>query len=93
MSSGTMKRYLRQAIFDALADLGDQNRELVIYHLQKDYGIKFADGCCPTVAEIELALRLALGSASNIFIKRFEMELEKHPIKLIVPSPKVSLGI
>lgn len=88
-----MKRYLRQAIFDALADLGEQNRELVIYHLQKDYEIRFADGCCPSVAEIELALRSALGSASNIFIKKFEMELGKHPIKLIIPSPKVSLGL
>jgi hypothetical protein len=81
-----MKEYLRRAIFDALADLGDQNRNLIIYHMQQDYGIRFTWGYCPTVAQIESALQLTLGDTSRIFIKRFESELEKYviPSKLVL---------
>jgi hypothetical protein len=79
-----MKEYLRRAIFDALSDLGGQNRELVIYHMQQDYAIRFTQGRCPTVAEIELALRLTLGTASRVFIERFEKELEKYAIPVEV---------
>lgn len=80
-----MKEFLRRALFDALADLGEQNRTFVIYHLQKSCGIRFTEGYCPTIDEIEQALQLTLGAASGILIKRFESELEKYalPVKVL----------
>lgn len=75
-----MRECLRHALYDALSELGDHNRDAVIFHLQKDYGIRFVDECFPSVAEIELALRVTLGIASRIFIERFEMELKKYAI-------------
>jgi hypothetical protein len=77
-----MKEYFRRALFDALAELGEHNRDAVLYYLQKDYRIRFVVEYCPSVAEIELALRLTLGSASRIFIERFEMELQKYAIPI-----------
>lgn len=80
-----MKEYLRRAIFDALSELGDQNRDFVIYHMQQDYGIRFTWGYCPTVAQIESALQLTLGAASRVVLERFEKELEKYamPARLV----------
>ena len=80
-----LKEYYRRALFDALADLGDQNRALVIYHLQKEHGIKFIEGQYPSIQEIQNALELTIGSSSRIFIDRFRRELEKFaiPAKLL----------
>lgn len=75
-----MKEYLRRALFDSLSDRGEQNRNCVIHHIQKHYEIRFTEGYCPRVDEIELALQLTLGAAGRIFIKRFEEELEKYAI-------------
>jgi hypothetical protein len=83
-----MKEYLRRALFDALSDLGEQNRALVIYHIQKNHGIRFTGGYCPTVAQIESALRQTVGRAARIFIERFEKELEKYTLSIGIQDLK-----
>ena len=79
-----MRQYFRQAIYNALAPLGETNRSIVIYHLQKDYGLRFAEGGnSPSIEEIEMALESVFGSAAMVFVARFEQELQKYllPIK------------
>jgi hypothetical protein len=83
-----MKEYLRRALFDALSDLGEQNRTFVIYHIQKDYGIRFTERYCPTVLDIESALQHTFGSAAGIFIKQFERELEKYTLSIGIYGSK-----
>ena len=73
-----MKECLRRALYDALVDLGDHNRNLVIYHIQKEHGIRFTGGRYPTIPEMEEALYLMIGSSSRFFINRFRQELEKY---------------
>lgn len=78
-----MRTYLRQALFNALSELGDHNREMVLCYLQKQYGIRFVAGSCPSVAEIKIALDETFGCSAHIFVEKFEKELQKYPIPLL----------
>ena len=76
-----MKQYIRQALYDALAPLGDSNRYIVIYHIQKDYGMRFSDAeNTPSVAEVKSALESIFGAAARVLVERFENELQKYVI-------------
>ena len=80
-TTGVTRQYVRQAVFDALEPLGEFNRHVVIYHLQKEYGIRFAEGPqSPTIPDIESALKSVFGLAARFFIKRFEEQLQKYPL-------------
>ena len=78
-----MRAYLRQALFDALAELGNDNREMVLCYLQKEHKIRFTAGSNPSVEEIKSALQETFGSSARIFVGKFEKELEKYPIPLL----------
>ena len=78
-----MRQYLREALFNALEGLGKKNREMVLCHLQKQYGIRFVSGKYPTALEIRAALNETFGSAALVFVKRFEEELEMHPVAIL----------
>jgi hypothetical protein len=75
-----MRQYLRQALYDALASLGDSNRYIVIYHIQKEYGIRLAGAEYPSIAEIKSVLESIFGEAAEFIVDRFDEELQKYAI-------------
>ena len=83
LNINTMWQYLREAVFNALEDLGNDNRDMVLCHMQKHYAIRFVSGEYPTALEVRAALNETFGSAAHVFVRRFEEELEKHPVAIL----------
>lgn len=73
-----MSSYFEHALFDALADLGSENRQLVLCYLQKVYGIRIDGQGFFHPIEVEAALRELFGAAAKFLISRYHLELEKY---------------
>lgn len=70
-----MKETLRNALYNALLEFGEGQRMVIIFLLQKDYGIRFVEGYLPSLNEIEYALREILGASAEQIISRMEKEM------------------
>ena len=81
-----MRIHLKRALFDALEGLGEQNREMVLCHLQRYYAIRLVEESHPSVAEIEFALNETFGSSAHIFVSKFKEELQRHPASIVRTS-------
>jgi hypothetical protein len=70
-----MKTILRDALYNALSEFGEGQRMVIIFMLQRDYGIRFIDVEQPSLNEMEAALRDILGTYAENIIKKMEKEL------------------
>lgn len=48
---------------------------VIIFLLQKDYGVRFVEGHLPSLNEVEHALREILGASAERIIRKMEKEM------------------
>ena len=60
----------RGIVRSALADFSEADREVILFVLQKDYGIRFGFPSASSLKKIERALKNVLGGSAGRAIKR-----------------------
>lgn len=70
-----MKTIVRNAVYNALSEFGEGQRMVIIFLLQRDYGIRFIEEEQSSLNEIEAALPDILGAYAEKIIKKIEKEL------------------
>ena len=62
----------RGIVRSALADFSEADREVILFVLQKDYGVRFDFSSASSLKEIERALKKVLGGSAGRTIKRLQ---------------------
>lgn len=62
----------RGMVRSALADFSEADREVILFVLQKDYGVRFDFSSAPSLKEVERALKNILGGSAGRAMKRLQ---------------------